>query len=303
MDNKKDCKIVQDLLPNYIDKLTSEDTNRYIEQHLKKCNECKKLLEDMKRDIKLKDESMQKEEVNYMKKFKNKMRGLKSIIILFVIFIIIISGLIIGRKFAIVLEISNKAQANKDTDNIHIVEYYYYEGNITKMEQLKLADRIKYSYTMETPEGIITETTYTNETEKGFGGHTYLEIDNKKYACLNSGVNRDFITENLLYSTNWGELLKYSINTTIESTTFRGKECYYLTNIPAYVGGRYERLYIDKETGLMVGSSKIDTSINSAMPIESVYEYNIVTESDFKEPEIEDYKIVDNLEGLLEREQ
>ena len=38
MNENKDCKIVQDLLPNYIEKLTNEETNKYIEEHL---NECK----------------------------------------------------------------------------------------------------------------------------------------------------------------------------------------------------------------------------------------------------------------------
>ena len=31
-----ECKIVQDLLPNYIENLTNEETNKYIEEHLKK---------------------------------------------------------------------------------------------------------------------------------------------------------------------------------------------------------------------------------------------------------------------------
>ena len=30
MDKKRDCKIVQDLLPSYIEKLTNEETNKYI---------------------------------------------------------------------------------------------------------------------------------------------------------------------------------------------------------------------------------------------------------------------------------
>ena len=46
MKEVKDCKIVQDLLPSYIDGLTNEDTNQYIEEHLKECEECKKKLEN-----------------------------------------------------------------------------------------------------------------------------------------------------------------------------------------------------------------------------------------------------------------
>ena len=35
MKEKRECKIVQDLLPNYVDGLTNEETNKYIEEHIK----------------------------------------------------------------------------------------------------------------------------------------------------------------------------------------------------------------------------------------------------------------------------
>ena len=44
MTEKRNCKIVQDLLPNYIEKLTNDETNKYIEEHLKECSECQKFL-------------------------------------------------------------------------------------------------------------------------------------------------------------------------------------------------------------------------------------------------------------------
>ena len=52
--NEKECKLVQDLLPNYIEKLTSEESNKIIEEHLKECPECRKILENMQNDIGLK---------------------------------------------------------------------------------------------------------------------------------------------------------------------------------------------------------------------------------------------------------
>ena len=51
MKEKKDCKIVQDLLPNYIENLTNEETNKFIDEHLKECNECQKIFEIMKKDF------------------------------------------------------------------------------------------------------------------------------------------------------------------------------------------------------------------------------------------------------------
>ena len=51
MKEKTNCKIVQDLLPNYIENLTNEETNRFIEEHLKECPECQKVLENMQKEI------------------------------------------------------------------------------------------------------------------------------------------------------------------------------------------------------------------------------------------------------------
>ena len=42
------CEIIQDLLPSYIDGLTSEVSNQEIEVHLKECTECRRYLEEMK---------------------------------------------------------------------------------------------------------------------------------------------------------------------------------------------------------------------------------------------------------------
>ena len=40
MKEKKDCKIVQDLLPNYIEDLTNEETNYFINNSCVICNIC-----------------------------------------------------------------------------------------------------------------------------------------------------------------------------------------------------------------------------------------------------------------------
>lgn len=42
------CIIIQDLLPNYIEKLTSDETKQYIKEHLKRCKKCQKILKNMK---------------------------------------------------------------------------------------------------------------------------------------------------------------------------------------------------------------------------------------------------------------
>jgi hypothetical protein len=82
MKEKRDCKIVQDLLPNYIEKLTNEETNNYIEKHLNECRECKNILENMQKDLNINNPERDNREVKYIKKYSEKLRMLKLIIII-----------------------------------------------------------------------------------------------------------------------------------------------------------------------------------------------------------------------------
>ncbi len=42
------CNIVKDLIPLYIDGCCSEESSKIVEEHIRDCNDCKKLLKDMK---------------------------------------------------------------------------------------------------------------------------------------------------------------------------------------------------------------------------------------------------------------
>ncbi|MBR6678345.1 MAG: zf-HC2 domain-containing protein, partial [Oscillospiraceae bacterium] len=42
------CEIIKDLLPSYIDELTSEVSNEAVEQHLSECESCRSYYEQMK---------------------------------------------------------------------------------------------------------------------------------------------------------------------------------------------------------------------------------------------------------------
>ena len=48
MKNDLDCRIVRDLLPSYVDGLTCDFTTQEIEEHVKECEECSRILLHMK---------------------------------------------------------------------------------------------------------------------------------------------------------------------------------------------------------------------------------------------------------------
>ena len=92
------CEIIRDLLPLYIDGLTSKESNQEIEKHLKNCEECQKYYQEMTGDIDnfsvITNEEI--EDVNLIKKIKKKNRK-KALGIFFGAFVL--SGVLIGVGF------------------------------------------------------------------------------------------------------------------------------------------------------------------------------------------------------------
>ena len=70
MEKNISCALVRDLLPNFIEKLTSEETNEVLKEHFSNCPECSKERDIMMRSIRTdkvpKEQKMQK----YLKKTK-----------------------------------------------------------------------------------------------------------------------------------------------------------------------------------------------------------------------------------------
>ena len=75
MSDKLRCEIVQDLLPSYVDGLTSDETNEAIKDHLADCVSCRDMYERMKADETSAEENSEvmekeKKEINFLKKIK-----------------------------------------------------------------------------------------------------------------------------------------------------------------------------------------------------------------------------------------
>lgn len=75
---KNECEIVKDLLPLYAEGLTSASSNELIEEHIRTCNECRKLLDSMKNELPPEAENEKKELPlkEFSKTFSRKKRGL-----------------------------------------------------------------------------------------------------------------------------------------------------------------------------------------------------------------------------------
>jgi len=123
MKEKRECKIVQDLLPNYIDKLTDAETNAFIEEHLKECEECRKMLENMQKEIELNANKREDKEINYIKKYSIRLKSFKILAIMFLLVVLIFS-LSILRKMVILTSLMNKPEI--DTSNCYFSRRIFY---------------------------------------------------------------------------------------------------------------------------------------------------------------------------------
>ena len=281
----RDCKIIQDLLPNYIDKLTTEESNIYLEEHLKQCEECRKNLEDMEKELKLDTDKKDGKKVKYMKKFSNKMRILK--LILFVILIIFLIST--GRKMIILTNLSKKAEEYVNSTNYHRITYGYQPDYYVKTEV----------YTLGTKQAVLTTQFINGEKkelkiygENGKLNSIYTDYQGKKTANLN--INGEMIVnipnETYLDDNVW-LLFLAAVTSSINNRTVNGKECYYISNVyDFYVYATAgDGIYIDKETGLTI---KSNANEDGTWPqADYIYEFNIVTEESFKEPNISEYEL------------
>lgn len=64
------CEIIKDLLPSYIEGLTSQTSNEEIDDHLAVCEECRTFYEEMKGEIKEKLPVTGVRELDYLKKVR-----------------------------------------------------------------------------------------------------------------------------------------------------------------------------------------------------------------------------------------
>lgn len=280
MKEKRECKVVQDLLPNYVEKLTNEETNKYIEEHIETCEECKKVLENMKKEIKMPDEEKQKKEVKFLKKYNRKIKILSGIILA----IIIIYGIIVIRNTFILANLVNKTSNIWNSNNMHttiyahsgkrlsIVDTYYKDGkSLTKMTTY---DRNE----------IIKMIGYNDENKN----EMYVEQAGNKVAFVNSNPVKVIITPHMYFSNRF-ELIFRAATSIISSSKCNGEDCYFIDT-----WGLKE--YYSKKTGLTVREMNVistteDGTFNGVTDYK--YEFGKVTEEDFVLPDISEYQIIE----------
>lgn len=295
MKEKNICKIVQDLLPNYIENLTTEDTKTFVEEHLNNCDECKKTYENMKKEIAVKETSANEQEINYIKKYNNKMRTLK--LIIFIILIVI--AIVLGRKAIIIISLQNKIAEHKNNTNYHMTEYVY-EGVTYKINEVYSKGNQLLITITSNGSGVKKLAKYSD----GEKANIYIDALEENVALLNneaitppnySGIYNSIETKGL-----WDFILNI-LKSRITTENVNGKECYKIDNFystNALIAGEGGRtIYIDKQTGLLVrtfGGTISNKNGTFTIINDYQYEFGTVTDEDLKEPDLANYTIQNN---------
>ncbi len=282
MKDKRECKFVQNLLPNYIDKLTDEETNSSIEEHLNSCEDCKKIFENMQKEIDIYSNEHEKKEIDYIKKYSIRLKVFKTLTIVFLLIILVFSISVV-RRMIILTSLMTDKQAI-DISNCHYIKKMFnsnmemwmifdeYSKDNISLAKVKIYNGKNNSY-------IEQVDYYKNEIEQ-FSISKYWDKEqqafskNKKYLNSASTHGISSISVNLVKMENLGEYIDYAINSKIKSTKYEGKECYVITKNGI-------EIIVEKSTGFTFKS--IDKKYDFIMYGD--YSVGTVTDEDIQRPD------------------
>lgn len=114
------CEIIKDILPMYVEGLTSGETNRYIEEHLQICDDCASVLRSMKADVPKADNVSSDIEVDFLRKNRKRNRrivwGSLLAALCLVLMIFAVRTFIVGTKLH-----GNVAACNADVRDNQVI--------------------------------------------------------------------------------------------------------------------------------------------------------------------------------------
>ena len=213
-----------------------------------------------------------------------------------------------ARKVIIISSLSKNAENTINTSNYHTVTYSYYLEDYSKTEVFSLGDKKKIITTQRKDNGINKITIFArknesfNENDNKYIANIYREIRDEKDGKIEKGVNLNqeieiFVNpQNVTKTENYLQLFVYSILSSVKDTTFNGEECYYISNFKSVNNNLEEGMYVNKSTGLPISSiayeyKNPDGTRGRVPTSDYIYEFNVVKEEEFVEPNIDEYKV------------
>ncbi|WP_202080423.1 zf-HC2 domain-containing protein [Caldalkalibacillus salinus] len=124
--NKISCQVIQDLMPSYLDDLTSEESNTLIEKHIKECPVCREMLQHGTEAIHTPNKEEQVEvspqgEHHIIKRLKRKV----VLVLSTVVVTCLLLGMIMGFYGPVIFQEGNPVPVVKGIVELHATDAAY----------------------------------------------------------------------------------------------------------------------------------------------------------------------------------
>lgn len=313
--SKNECSIIRDLLPNYIEKIVSEDTKKFIENHLENCLQCKHILNNMSSELLDNEEKLKGDTNIEIKKINNtrkRMKFHKNIIIIISVILLIFILLFFANKIFNYTLLSNVYEAYKEVnnlDNLKLTEISIYR-NYDKNENYSFISELYYK------DGKYKQVNYDDINSMNPESTIFGEINSTEKLTVFNKTNKMIKNKNSSIYYKKGQLINNNFVNTfclpqdryihvfnkVESNNFIDRECYVYI-IENSLG--YTEYWIDKETHLNIRTIEsydkyyretlyyFERGTTKDIDVENNYSIN-----DFDYSEFETNEMTENLENV-----
>lgn len=177
MKNNLTCEIVEDLMPSYIDGLTSDVTNKAVREHLSQCGKCNAKLDSMSEPYSEDKIEQEKKEIDFLKKNRRKNIRTKLISLLAIVLVVAVA--------VCTLPYGEKRTFATD-ELLYNLEV---EGNTFRLTMIPKDSNMIITDINKTVEGIgSNQSEFENVTTPGDKDVTAINIDGKSHDLLEKGV-------------------------------------------------------------------------------------------------------------------
>ncbi len=278
---KNECEIVKDMLPSYVENTLSSATNEFIETHIKECKNCKKILDELKKEEiveKNQDKKSKKnkiKDIDYLKKYNRRVKLLTSIVYILIIFIILVLAfywyiriknynkynynyniiLTAYEKYDEIIH-SNNFLYEADYGDVRYRPYYYgYEKHMAFYYKDGKFKRIRTDINDGNPE---RESDEYGKIKNGI--YSSITLNYYKDGKISRGLMGNLSTGKLLSDNNYSTYIDYFynlgidelINLEITDEIYNGKECYLIKKYDNNNKSQWIEMWIEKDTMLVI---------------------------------------------------
>ncbi len=307
----KECDIVKDLLCSNLEDDLSDSSKDFIKEHIKNCNDCKRIVEEFKKE---KEENKKEETKENVKKIDYLKKYNKNINLLKITSIILVIGIVLMWSFTLITYNKNKAEyeykysiitsinrPNEESDKYNnfkcfaektafgrkeYIYQYYKDGNFKYY-------RNEFEYVKENNEYKKSTTDYKEITGYGqksdSGKLSIMEVDKKDdkinyrsgyqgekvgFYDLTYGRIANYIIAGSSLNDDWNSIgIETYKELNIREDNYDGKDCYVIKRWKN--DGGYFEVWIDKSNMTIVKVNEDEDFV-----ITYKWEINTVTDED-----------------------